>query len=248
MFDQTFVNAGGHTNKPWSIAVSLTAQGLLAGTALIVPILHPGLLQLKPATPVWVHLQPVRELPKVAAKSASVATHSALPRAFVAPVKVPEKIARVVDTSIGPEVSVNPLPVGLGNGSGEQIGIDPFRNLLPPAPPAVQSKALPKPAPVSVPAGPMSVSSGVQAAKLIYGPKPAYPPLARAARVQGTVRIQAIIKADGSINSLQVMNGPPLLISAAKEAVSRWRYQATLLNGKAVEVITEIDVIFTLGN
>jgi protein TonB len=88
----------------------------------------------------------------------------------------------------------------------------------------------------------------VQAAKLVYGPKPVYPPLAKAARVQGTVRIQAIISADGSIHSLQVMSGPPLLINAARDAVSQWRYQATLLNGKAVEVATEIDVIFTLAN
>jgi protein TonB len=87
----------------------------------------------------------------------------------------------------------------------------------------------------------------VQAAKLIFGPKPPYPPLAKAARVQGTVRIQAIIAPDGNIGSLQVIGGPPLLVLAAKDAVSRWRYRPTLLSGKAVEVITEIDVNFTLS-
>jgi protein TonB len=91
------------------------------------------------------------------------------------------------------------------------------------------------------------VSSGVQAAKLVFNPKPAYPILAKASHSQGTVRIQAIIAADGSIGNLKAVSGPPLLINAAIEAVSRWRYQPTLLNGKAVEVITEIDVIFTLS-
>jgi periplasmic protein TonB len=90
------------------------------------------------------------------------------------------------------------------------------------------------------------VGGGVQSAKLIFGPKPLYPPIARAARTQGTVRIQAVIARDGSIQHLQVVSGPPLLIAVALEAVQRWRYQPTLLNGQPVEVITEIDVNFTL--
>jgi len=247
MFDQTFVNTGGHTNKPWSVAVSLAAQGLLVGTALIVPILHPELLHPKIDTPLWVHLQPVKNIVKTETTQQSAPTHSALPKAFVAPTKIPDKIARVVDTNIGSGVPDNLAMVGPGTGLGTQIG-DILSNILPTAAPVTQPKEPAKPAPLPVPTGPVSVSSGVQAAKLIYGPKPAYPPLARAAHVQGTVKIQAIIGADGSINSLQVMSGPPLLIAAAKDAVSRWRYQATLLNSKAVEVITEIDVIFTLGN
>ena len=63
---------------------------------------------------------------------------------------------------------------------------------LPEAPPV----ATPKPAP---PAGPVHVSTGVQAARLIFGPKPLYPPLARAARVQGNVRLQAVIAAHTAV-------------------------------------------------
>jgi protein TonB len=93
----------------------------------------------------------------------------------------------------------------------------------------------------------MHVSTGVQSARLLFGPKPQYPQLAKAARVQGTVRITAVIASDGAIKNLQVINGPPLLIRAALDAVRQWRYQPTLLNGGAVEVITEIDVNFTLS-
>jgi protein TonB len=91
------------------------------------------------------------------------------------------------------------------------------------------------------------LSCGVIAAKLIYQPKPAYPELAKLTRTQGDVEFEAIIGKDGSIEQLKVVRGHPLLVKAAFEAVRQWRYQPTLLNGEPVEVLTEITVIFRLG-
>jgi protein TonB len=71
--------------------------------------------------------------------------------------------------------------------------------------------------------------------------------LARQARIQGTVKLEADISKDGTIENLKVISGHPLLIQAALDAVKQWRYQPTLLNGVAVEVVTTIDVNFTLG-
>jgi len=68
------------------------------------------------------------------------------------------------------------------------------------------------------------------------------------ARTEGTVRLAAIISRDGTIQNLKVLSGHPLLIKAAVEAVERWRYQPTLLDGKAVEVETEIEVRFKLSD
>jgi len=87
----------------------------------------------------------------------------------------------------------------------------------------------------------------VEQAKLIFQPKPEYPQLAKMARIQGVVRLEAIISKDGTIQDLKTLSGHPLLIKAAYEAVQRWRYQPTLLNGEPVEVVTEIDVNFTLS-
>ena len=84
-------------------------------------------------------------------------------------------------------------------------------------------------------------------ARLIFQPKPAYPPLALAAHVEGTVRMEAVIGRDGTIQDLNVISGHTLLVLAAREAVSRWRYQPTLLNGEPVEVVTEIQVSFKLA-
>ena len=84
------------------------------------------------------------------------------------------------------------------------------------------------------------------AANLIRQPKPAYPPLARSARIQGTVRFTAVIAKDGTIQNLQLVSGHPLLVQSAQDAVKQWLYKPTMLNGEAVEVITQIDVNFTL--
>ena len=76
---------------------------------------------------------------------------------------------------------------------------------------------------------------------------PTYPPLAKQARIQGTVRFTAIIGKDGTIQNLQLVSGHPLLVPAAQDAVKQWVYKPTLLNGEPVEVITQIDVNFTLS-
>jgi protein TonB len=91
------------------------------------------------------------------------------------------------------------------------------------------------------------VGGQVQAAKISNQVRPVYPQLARQARIQGTVRLEAVISKDGTIEELKLVSGHPLLVQAAMDAVKQWRYQPTMLNGVPVEVITTIDVNFTLG-
>jgi TonB family protein len=94
---------------------------------------------------------------------------------------------------------------------------------------------------------PIQVGGTVQQAALVYQPRPVYPRLAKLARVQGAVCLTAIIGRDGTIPYLKLVSGNPLLVTAAFEAVRQWRYRPTLLNGEPVEVITRIDVNFTLN-
>jgi len=100
----------------------------------------------------------------------------------------------------------------------------------------------------AAPAGPMRIRVGgnVQAMNLISKVTPVYPPLAKQARVQGTVRFTAYIGKDGHIENLELVSGHPLLVPSAQEAVQQWVYKPTLLNGEPVDVITQIDVNFTL--
>ena len=100
--------------------------------------------------------------------------------------------------------------------------------------------------PVAKP-GQIRVGGAVEAVNLVNKVTPAYPPLAKQARVQGTVSFAATIANDGTVANLSLLSGPPLLVQAAMQAVQQWIYKPTLLNGNPVEVITTIDVNFTLS-
>lgn len=91
------------------------------------------------------------------------------------------------------------------------------------------------------------VGGNVQSAKIVRKPLPFYPEAAKSAHIEGTVVLHAIIAKDGSVQELMYISGPPLLMRAAMDAVKRWKYEQTLLNGQPVEVDTMISVVFTLG-
>jgi len=96
------------------------------------------------------------------------------------------------------------------------------------------------------PAKRITVGGNVMNVMLAEKVEPEYPPAARAARIQGMVRFTAIIAKDGGVANLTLVSGHPLLIQAAVDAVKQWKYKPTMLNGEAVEVVTQIDVPFTL--
>ena len=88
----------------------------------------------------------------------------------------------------------------------------------------------------------------LQAAKLIRQPKPVYPQPAKQVRIQGVVKLHALISKEGTIEELKVVSGHPLLVPSALEAVKQWAYQPTLVNGEPVEVETDIDVNLPLSH
>jgi TonB family protein len=97
----------------------------------------------------------------------------------------------------------------------------------------------------------IKVPAAEQAAKLITRTDPVYPPMAKAAHIQGVVHLSVILGRDGRViisrdghAMVMVLKGPPLLAPAAMEAVQQWQYSPTLVNGTAVEVATEVDVEF----
>jgi TonB family protein len=85
------------------------------------------------------------------------------------------------------------------------------------------------------------------AGMLLQKTDPVYPPVAQAARIQGTVVLQATISKSGSVEDLHVVTGQALLQDAALSAVKTWRYRPYLVNGEPVKVQTTINVVFTLG-
>ena len=171
-----------------------------------------------------------------------------IPRQFdagklMAPKVIPKEIAVIKEEELPPPSTgsvVGGVPGGVPGGTpgGIMGGIIGAVPTAAPPPPVEKKVATPQR---------IRVGGNVQAANLIRRVQPVYPALAKQARIQGTVRFTAIIGKDGTIQNLQMVSGHPLLIEAARSAVSQWQYKPTLLNGEPVEVVTQIDVNFTLS-
>ena len=151
---------------------------------------------------------------------------------MVAPTVIPKKVEVIKDEA--PDVGAVGVEGGVGGGvpGGVLGGI--IGGAGPPPPPKPTQQRI-------------RVGGNVAAAKLVHQVQPVYPQIAKTAHVQGTVLLHAIIAKDGTIQELQYVSGPPLLMRAAMDAVHEWRYSPTLLNGEPVEVDTTIQVVFTLG-
>jgi protein TonB len=113
----------------------------------------------------------------------------------------------------------------------------------PPAPVSKQASAPPPPAPKRV-----QVGGKLQGAMLLRKVDPVYPALARQMRIEGTVRFQAVIGKEGEVQDLKYVSGPQALEKAAADAVKHWVYRPTLLDGRPVEVSTQIEIGFTVSH
>jgi protein TonB len=159
---------------------------------------------------------------------------------LIEPASIPPDIARVVDDPGTASIATAPVASGsIGSLLRALPGKRDDDNGIAPPPP-------PPPPPPPVTATPIRVGGNVQRANLIQQVTPKYPDLARRARVQGAVIMEATIDRDGSVADLRVISGNPLLNQAAIDAVKEWKYKPTILNGEPIEVITTITVTFTL--
>jgi periplasmic protein TonB len=236
MFEDSTFESNGRIrtrSRGWMLATFLFNGSILLALILI-PLIYPEALPRQvlnilleaptpPAPP-----QPVQPQP---ARPTHVTTEMPDGHLF-APTKIPDHIALL--TKLEP-VPAGAIP-GLDQGqSGPGIPGGLFLSQAPP--PVVRPE----------PKGPVHLSSGVVSGLLLKKTTPIYPPIARAARVEGTVILQATISTSGTIENLRVASGPQMLQQAALDAVRDWRYRPYLLNGEPVEVETTVNVIFTLG-
>ena len=251
MFEQTFVDGTGKTKTPFTVMLSFLLQCLLIGIAILIPLIYTDTLPRTQLTSFLVAPPPPPPPPPPPA-AAPVKAVRIIPRQFdagrlMAPKVIPKEIAMIKEDELPPPSAggvgvVGGIPGGVAGGSpGGVIGgiISAVPQAAPPPPP-------PKEAPKPVVVQRIRVGGNVQQAMLVSQPKPVYPPLARQARISGVVRFNAIIGTDGRIQNLTLVQGHPLLVPSAQEAVKQWVYKPTLLNGEPVEVVTQIDVNFTL--
>lgn len=241
MFDDVLLT-GQSTAKRWSVPVSFTVELAAIGLLLLLPLIYGERLPALPNVKALVYLPPAQ---KAIVQPAAQTHHASTPvfnaHRIVTPAWIPPHPALIVDEA--PSIPNSELLAsGPAGGRTPAIGITdllPRRDMPPPpGPPVVVTPAPPQ--------RPMRVSEGVQAAKRRVFVMPAYPALAKQARISGAVELVGVIGTDGRIQSLRVISGHFLLVKAAVDAVKQWRYEPTLLNGQPVEVIAPITVTFTL--
>jgi protein TonB len=234
--------------KRATIPIAYIVEVIIVGATVLVPLIYTEAL---PKGQLMTFLAappppPPPPPPPVAAAPVKIIKRVTAEDLMRAPTVIPKTITRVKD-----EVEAPPQAGAVGVVGGVPGGVPggQMGGILGGVIGGVLSAAAPPPPPPPKPTTPKRIRVGgqVEAARLIFQPKPEYPPLAKMARISGSVKLEAIISRDGTIQDLKVLSGHPLLVKSALEAVQRWRYQPTLLNGEPVEVVTEIDVNFTLA-
>lgn len=240
MFDELVESSAVRkkTNTGWAVILSTIVQVSILIVLILIPLIYTQALPkamlttllIAPPPPPPPPPPPAAAAVQVVRPVARLITHGQL----MAPRAIPKEVAIFKEADLPPEPAA-----GTGVLGGADLGAGLLGGL------AGGSGAAPPPPPK----GPTRVKLGgnVQAAKQIAAPQPVYPPLARQARISGSVVLHAIIDKDGRVSQLEVVSGHPLLVQAALDAVKNWRYQPTQLNGDAVEVDTTITVNFVLG-
>jgi protein TonB len=238
MFSTLESNWDHSARRGWTTLASFTMQALGLSLLLAIPLIW---LQ-RPPQLHWLErlaspaaLTPPAATQAAHAHSMATAVSNLHLRPFIAPRSIPLQIAAINDADSVPPAPNFPtycteLCRGTEDGVAHGLG-DGIPVVIPARPAAVK---------------PMRVSHWAEG-NIIYRVQPAYPPIARLARVQGTVELRAIVSKAGTIENLIAVSGHPMLVKSAIEAVRQWRYRPYLLNNEPIELETEITVNFVLS-
>lgn len=231
------------TRRSWTTITSFGVQALILGLLLLLPLWETvGLPSVRALpTPVSWGAPPPAPAPVRRQNATTIISSNLADNVLIAPREIPKDILQVEETTAPPQMSFNTTGVQGGTGDGAGDGV--WKSLGDSLP---RAAVAPVPAPVPTHAfRPSKLLEG----SLIRRVQPIYPALARSARIQGPVVLSALISKAGTIENLRALSGHPMLVPAAIEAVSQWRYRPYVLNAEPIEVETQITVIFSLpGN
>src|SRR5690348_3353932 len=242
MFEDSLIESGGRlkSKRGWTTTLSFILQALLVTVLILIPLLYTEALPKQQLMTFLVAPPPPPPPPAATPiKPVKVVQTDIINGELRTPTKIPKKIEMIKEEEAPPPVMsaagvVGGVPGGVPGGQmGGVIG-----GIISSTPVAVPKVATPQK---------VRVSQGVSQGLLIKKVQPPYPPLARQARIQGQVVLQADISKDGTIQNLRLISGHPMLAPSAIEAVKQWRYKPYFLNGEPVEVETQITVIFSLS-
>lgn len=237
MFEDSLVESSGKlkTKRPLTTLLSFGLQAVLIGILILIPLIYTEALPKQQLMTFLVAPPPPPPPPPPAAVVKVTKIETELDQGVLRqPTKIPEKIKIVKEEEQQTNTSgiLGGVPGGVpGGAAGGVIGG------------IIGSTTVPK---IAAPQR-VRVSQGVTEGLLTRKVQPTYPPLAKTARIQGDVVLNAVISKNGTIENLRVMSGHPMLVTSALDAVKQWKYRPYVLNGEPVEVETTITVKFTLA-
>lgn len=243
MFQDSLFESGGRlkTKRLWTTLLSVFMQGFLIGILILIPLIYTEAL---PRQQLMTFLvapppPPPPAPPAPAVQQVKVVQTDIENGRLRTPDRIPQKVAMIKEEEAPPPVSnmggvVGGVPGGVPGGQmgGVLGGILSSTSMTAPKIAAPQRVRL---------------SQGVTEGNLVNKVTPLYPDIAKRARIQGIVVLQAVISKQGAIENLRVVSGHPMLTQSALDAVRQWRYRPYLLNGEPVEVETQITVNFNLA-
>jgi periplasmic protein TonB len=243
MFEDSLLESGGRlkTKRGRTTTFAIVLEIALVGFMVLLPLIFTDALPKQQLMTFLVAPPPPPPPPPPAAAPVHVVRQvqtDIVNGELRTPTKIPQKIQMIKEDEAPPQMAAAGVVGGVPGGipGGQMGGV--IGGIISSTPVAVPKVATPQR---------VRVSSGVSSGLLIKKVQPSYPPLARQARIQGTVVLHAVISKDGSIENLTLVSGHPMLAPSAIEAVKQWRYKPYLLNGEPVEVDTEVQVNFTLA-
>jgi protein TonB len=223
------------TNKKWTVLLSMLVQFLFVGILVLIPLIYTEALPKTMMATLLVAPPPPPPPPPPPAAAPVVKVRPVrLMEAgkLMQPKAIPKEVKIIKEEELPADMgAMGGVPGGVPGGSSGGVIGGVIGGVAPPPP--RQSR--------------IRQGGNVTQANIINRVQPSYPPLARQTRIQGTVKLHAIISKTGTVQQLEVVSGHPLLVQAALDAVRQWRYRPTLLNGEPVEVDTTIDVVFSLN-
>jgi len=234
--------------SPLDWVVSLIVHVAILGVLVILPLFFTSALDMQNmnltflAAPITPAAPPPPPLTSTAPRVVkNVPTHVYVPGKLTAPSFIPKKVAIKTADAV-PEGAITGVPGGIPGGQigGVLGGVLDGSLRSEPAPVAPVAPV------VKGPKAPVRVGGVVKAPRLLYGPAPVYPALAKMSRISGVVVIEAIIDEHGNVTSMHALSGQPLLIPAALAAVAKRKYQPTVLDGEPTPIDLRVEITFTM--
>jgi periplasmic protein TonB len=240
MFQDSLIESGEKlkTKRGMTTMLSFSFQAAFVAVLILIPLLYTEALpKLRSTISVAPPPPPAPPRSTAAVKVIKIVQTDIVQGKLRAPAVIPKQVKMIAEEEAPPAIAGNGVVDSVQSGRTDgQGGV--ISSIVSSAPMADLKIVTPRL---------VRVSQGVTAGLLTRKVQPTYPPLARQARIQGVVVLQAEISKDGAIQNLFLISGHPMLVPAAIEAVKQWRYRPYILNGEPVAVETQITVNFTLS-